>query len=74
MIDWLTWWFGFVYGRAKKADGAAEAVWKGYAEDAAQGILDAHGGNKTNALADVAKVAFDDEDYMDAVTDYIDNA
>ena len=74
VIAWLTWWFGYIWGRLEKADGAAEATWKPIAENAAAKILLAFSNDKTDATEFVEKVAFDDSDYMDAIYDYIDNA
>ena len=41
-ITWITWWFGYVYGLAKKQAGATTTVWHGLADDAIADLKTMH--------------------------------
>ena len=51
-IDWLTWWFAYIYARAKEVANSPDAVWQMHARDYADGLIGYFDGDTDAAKAE----------------------
>lgn len=70
MIDWLTWWFGYVYGAVKKVAGESTSVWQPIAADAAEALYAACDDDAQEALNRFAQMKLNDTNHS-AYNEYI---
>ena len=59
MTDWITWWFAYVYGLAKKQNGATTTVWYPIADTSIAELKERHANDIQDCIDELNSVKTD---------------